>query len=107
MVKTEAKYFHVKGRYFYYEIERVRYSVTIDRVVKVDDMSSDEAPYEAKNMAISDAMAKKQLDEYEEGYDDLDVEEVEPPPPPAEDAALWSMPRSVAPTLFPVEELST
>lgn len=105
-MKSEAKYFHVKGRYFYYEIERVRHSVEIDQVVKVEDIPSEnEATLEAKNIAISGAMAKKQLDEYEEGWEELDTKEVDPPPQPAEDVILWSMPRSVAPTLFPVEEL--
>ena len=43
--------------------------------------------------------------EYDELWRKLDAKEVEPPSPPAEDVVLWSMSRSVAPTLFPVEEL--
>lgn len=99
-MKTEAKYFHVKGRLRYDIVVRETYMVDVDEVVEADN------EYAAIDKLVDREMEKHEDEgEYDELWRKLDAKEVEPPSPPAEDVVLWSMSRSVAPTLFPVEEL--
>lgn len=91
--------YKVTGIVYYSFVERSNSRRVVEMIVECDNQD------EARYAAIDKTIESIDEDEVEERFSELKVQELEPPPPPATDATIWTLPRDIAPTLFPEEML--